>query len=114
MKKTPTRLATARSGAGNRFGAAPAPQVPFREVWPDDLEQLKERLLRQWLARATDADANVRIRRAANDAAALAWLTPYPALVFPGLFEEKLQTALQARAFQARVHGRSLERALAA
>jgi len=29
-----------------------------------------------------------------NEAAALAWITPYPALVFPGLFEEKAEAAL--------------------
>ena len=112
MTTTNTRLATARSGTENRFAAVPAPPVPFRGVWEDDLERLKARLLRERLAGATDAELNARIRRAANDAVALAWVTTYPLLVFPGLFEEMLQAALKARVFQARVAGRSLELAL--
>jgi hypothetical protein len=35
----------------------------------------------------------VRLRRAANEAAALAWMTSYPVLVFPVLFEEKARTS---------------------
>ncbi|MEY2786950.1 MAG: hypothetical protein RLZZ34_93 [Verrucomicrobiota bacterium] len=33
------------------------------------------------------------IRGAAHEAAAIAWLHPFPLLVFPGLFEEKLTAA---------------------
>lgn len=40
--------------------------------------------------------ANSGLRRAANEAAALALVTPFPLLVFPGLFQEKADKASQA------------------
>ena len=33
------------------------------------------------------------MRRAANEAAALAWLTPFPLLVLPALLDEKAEAA---------------------
>jgi hypothetical protein len=49
------------------------------------------------------------VRRAANEAVALAWVTPYPLLTFPGLFEEKLETALHYAERQNSVRERSAE-----
>ena len=43
------------------------------------------------------------MRRAANEAAALAWATLYPLLVFPVLFEEKIEAALRQAERQARI-----------
>jgi hypothetical protein len=55
---------------------------------------LKNQLLRNWLAKLTEPGRNSQVRSAANEAAALAWITPYPLLLFPELFEEKANAAL--------------------
>ena len=81
--------------------------VPFRANQDVDLEQLKARLLRQILAGDVTADVNVRLRRAANEAAAIAWLEPYPLLVFPTLLEEKARVAKKQVAKQRKVYQRS-------
>ena len=51
------------------------------------MDRLKERLLAAELARTTNLEMNVLLRRAANDAVALVWLTPFPLLLLPALFE---------------------------
>ena len=57
---------------------------------------------------ATDSSALSRaLRRAANDAAALAWVTAYPLLVFPALLEEKVRAALRQYGRQAGIRRRS-------
>jgi hypothetical protein len=90
-----------------RFAVAPVTTVPFRGHQDTDLEQLKARLLKQLLAGDVTADLNVRLRRAANEAAALAWLEPYPLLVFPGLLEEKARVASKQVSKQRKVYQRS-------
>ena len=45
----------------------------------------------------------------ANEAAAVAWVTAYPLLVFPGLFEEKAVVAMAHAARQDWVFQRSRE-----
>ena len=47
---------------------------------------------------------NAPLRRAANDAAALAWTTVFPLLVFPVLFEEKTDAAILRVERQARIY----------
>lgn len=89
---------------------APAFPRPARE---DALEQLKTRLLAHALALSNDPMQSLLARRAANEAASLAWALPYPLLVFPGLFEEKFGAARRAQAFQEMVRRRSLEFAFA-
>jgi hypothetical protein len=64
--------------------------------------------LRQ-LAEAPTPELTPPLRRAANDAAALAWATLYPLLVFPVLFEEKIAAALRQAERQARIFKRSRE-----
>lgn len=90
-----------------RFQVTPLATVPFRSTQDTELEQLKARLLRQLLAGDVTADLNVRLRRAANEAAALAWLEPYPLLVFPTLLEEKACTAQKQATKQRKVYQRS-------
>jgi hypothetical protein len=46
-----------------------------------ELDRLKDRLLAAELARTTNLEMNVLLRRAANDAVALVWLTPFPLLL---------------------------------
>ena len=49
------------------------------------------------------------MRRAANEAAALAWVTFYPLLVFPVLFEEKTAAAVRQVERQTRIYADSRE-----
>jgi hypothetical protein len=90
-----------------RFLVKPAPAVPFRATQETELERLKDRLLQERLARVNETELNVRLRRAANEAAALAWVTSFPLLVFPTLFEELAHTALLQAGQQAYVRKRS-------
>lgn len=105
MKNTTYDNIQARFGPEVRFDV---PTVPFRATETTELEALKNRLLRQLLEKTTDPGQNTVLRRAANDAAALAWLTRFPLLVFPALLEEKAQTALLQRQRQAGIRRRSL------
>lgn len=77
--------------------------VPYRWVVENEVEQLKNRLLRGELQAAAGLDQNVLLRRAANEAAALAWLTPFPLLVLPVLFDEKARAARRKAERQARI-----------
>ena len=82
--------------------------LPFRTQQTTELERLKHRLLRELLEKATDPEQNTLLRRAANDAAALAWVTQYPLLLFPALLEEKAQEALAQLERQTQIRRRSL------
>jgi len=93
----------ARFGPETRFEVRPAPPVPFRAVVDTEFERLKNRLLARELAGAPAAELNPPLRRAANEAAALAWATVVPLLVFPVLFEEKIAAALRHADRQARI-----------
>ena len=92
-----------------RFEPAYIPAAPYRGVVENELETLKRQLLAAELGRAADVGANVRLRRAANDAAALAWLTPYPLLVLPVLFEEKARESRKNAGRAALIRARSSE-----
>lgn len=102
-RKLPTRFAPE-----TRFDVRPAPPAPFRVLQETELERLKNRLLRERLATA-EPELNTPLRRAANEAAALAWITHVPLLVFPALFEEKAGTARLQAARQESILERSRE-----
>lgn len=87
-KQVPTQFAQE-----TRFELAPQFAQPFRAVQENEFEKLKGRLLRRLLDDAVQPDLNTPLRRAANDAAALAWTTPFPLLFFPALLEEKARRA---------------------
>jgi len=99
-----------RFGARTRFSPRfkPRPAAPFRGAPEAALERLKTRLLSEALALNTDPDFDGALRRAANEAAGLAWSTWYPLLVFPALFEEKAQTAARQAVRQAELREESL------
>jgi hypothetical protein len=84
-------------------GTAPGPWTAATE-----LERLKYRLLRHELAQAAPILV-VTLRRAANEAAALAWLEPHPLLVFPTLFAELVLAARRRAHKQQLVRARSAE-----
>ena len=99
----------AKFGPETRFEVQPAPPAPFRATQESEFERLKNRLLTEKLLATAKPELNVPLRRAANEAAALAWVTFYPLLVFPTLFEEKARTALRQVERQKRVYANSLE-----
>jgi hypothetical protein len=101
LRRVPTKF-----GPETRFEVRPAP-APFRAEQETELERLKGRLLQKSLYVAEEPRFTSYLRRAANEAAALAWVTQYPLLVFPGLFEEKAEAALLQAARQESVRSRS-------
>jgi hypothetical protein len=84
------------------------PNLPFRAAQETEFERLKNRLLAEQLSEAA-AELNVPLRRAANEAAAIAWATVLPLLVFPALFEEKIAAAVRHTERQARIYKNSRE-----
>jgi hypothetical protein len=113
MNKTNHKL-PAEFSPETRFETRPAPPAPFRATQETEFERLKHRLLTETLLATARPELNVSIRRAANEAAALAWVTFYPLLVFPALFEEKLRHTLRHAERQARIFasGRQLAAAV--
>ena len=98
----------ARFGPSVRFELRPEPAAPFRATQETELERLKARLLAGTLAEAPP-ELNAALRSAANEAAALAWVTVCPLLVFPELFEEKIAAALRRARRQAGIYENSPE-----
>jgi hypothetical protein len=85
---------------------SPAP-VPLRGQAEDELEQLKARLLQPLLAPAEDSELHTALRRAASEAASVAWFTPFPLLFFPTLLEEKAAAARRQLKRQRQIRERS-------
>ena len=105
MNTNYTRVPT-RFGPETSFEVRPTP-AHFRQFHEDGLDGLKNRLLREFLYDRSNPAGNRYVRRAAHEAAALAWVTPFPLLVFPVLFEEKAEAALLQAERQESVRQRS-------
>ena len=101
-KRVPTRF-----GPDTRFELKPAPPAPFRAAQETRFERLKNELLNERLDELFDSTLNSYVLTAANEAAAIAWVTPYPLLVFPVLFDEKAESALLSAEKQGEVLQRS-------
>lgn len=99
----------ARFAPETRFELRPIAAAPFRANLENEFERLKGRLLTERLNFVEDPDLNAPIRRAANEAAALAWVTYYPLLVFPELFAEKIDVAIRHVERQARIFANTRE-----
>jgi hypothetical protein len=108
MKQNYRRVPT-RFGPETGFEVRPASPAPFRARQEAELERLKARLLAERLEGRGEPQLDSYLRRAANEAAALAWVTRYPLLVFPALFEEKAKTALLRAERQEQIRQRSRE-----
>jgi len=91
----------------NRFEATVVPTTPFRGVTENNLDRLKEKLLTEELRRSPAAGLAPQLRIAAEEATALAWLTPYPLLLLPALLEEKALAARLKAGRQAWIRQRS-------
>ena len=103
-RRVPTQF-----GPETGFEVKPVPPALLRVRQEVELERLKARLLAERLGRRWDAQIGGQLRRAASDAAALAWATQYPLLVFPALFEEQAEAALLRVERQEQVRQRSRE-----
>jgi hypothetical protein len=90
-----------------RFNPVPTVVAPFRATLESDFEKLKARLLKNLLNEKPDPVLNTPLRRAANEAAGLAWLTPFPMLFYPALLDEKAATAAKQYAKQREIHWNS-------
>ena len=106
MNETLTTL-DARTAEADRFVWHADPPAPFRGIDETELERLKNRLLRSMLDANTTTALIPALRRAANEAAAVAWLESHPLLVFPALFEEKALAARKRNHRQGLIHSRS-------
>ncbi len=67
--------------------------TPSRGALETQLETLKQKLLQPILGKVSEPGLANDLTLAANEAAALAWYTGFPMLVFPTLFEEKITAA---------------------
>jgi hypothetical protein len=106
MKTNLTQVPT-RFARPTRFQLKPANSRCARRARDSRLEALKSRLLATHLAGAEDRALAPAFRRAANEAASLAWVTPYPLLVLPVLLEEKVAAARHHARRQALVLNRT-------
>jgi hypothetical protein len=108
MNANKNRVA-AKFAPETRFELRPRPAAPFRASLESEFARLKNRLLAEQLDAVEQPALNALLRRAANEAAALAWVTFYPLLVFPTLFEEKSEAAIRQAERQARIYAGSPE-----
>ncbi|HTI99737.1 MAG TPA: hypothetical protein VL527_12720 [Dongiaceae bacterium] len=90
-----------------RFRALVKPAAAARGDIEVELNQLKERLLHQLTQETTPDSVHRALRQAADEAAALVWLTPYPLLFLPSLLEEKALAARQKAGRQEQIRERS-------
>ena len=97
-KKLPARFARV-----TRFAVAPTPAAALRDAQQPEFERLKARLLQQLLQESGDAELHASYLRAAHDAAAAAWMSGFPLLALPVLFEEKAALARRQVEHQRRV-----------
>jgi hypothetical protein len=103
-RKVPTRF-----GPDTRFEVKPVPAALVRAEQHARLAGLKDQLLEERLNEVPDPASEDHFRHAAAEAAALAWVTPYPLLVFPVLFDEKARDAEYRLERQEQVRQRSRE-----
>jgi hypothetical protein len=107
MNKKKTFVPT-RFGPETRFELRASLPASFRATQETEFERLKNQLLIRQLAEVPTPELIPPFRRAANEAAALAWVTQFPLLVFPVLFEEKTAVAVHQAERQARIFSREL------
>ena len=89
--------------AETQFELRPVTSAAQRAAQETEFERLKSRLLARELDEAATPELGPPLQRAASEAAALAWETVVPLLVFPGLFEEKVAVAMRQSHRQARI-----------
>lgn len=102
MKTKGIRL-EAEFGPDARFELQPG---TLRQAEEEEFERLKGKLLAVQI-RDMGTKWEAPLTAAAGEAAALAWTTEHPSLVFPVLFEEKAAAAIFQNRRQARIFRKS-------
>jgi hypothetical protein len=101
------KLFETRFEAETQFEIGPLAPVPVRGTGEAELEQLKARLVRELLVSATEPALSTALQRAADDAASVAWFTPFPLLFFPSRLEEKAAVVRRQQARQREIRQRT-------
>ena len=89
-----------------QFEATPATateRARLRELFA----QLQDRLILHCVNETKNAVLRQNLHRAADEAAAMAWMTPFPLLFMPTLFEEKTLAARLRTVRQGQIRQRS-------
>jgi len=89
MKKLESHDIAAEFEPASRLDLSPVSAGHCRVSVIAALEELKQRLLLETARARSDSASLSCLRRAAEEAASLAWTTPFPLLVLPELFAEK-------------------------
>ena len=108
MKKLKSHGITPEGGLTGRLDSDPVSGGRLRSRGISALEELKHRLLHETAWARLDSVTLTFVRRAAEDAASLAWTTPFPLLVMPELFSEKVAEACVRSQRQRDIRQRSL------
>jgi hypothetical protein len=103
MKKQKQRYVRTKLERKPRFEVGAIAPVASRGVLETELEELKARLLKPLIDEAKDPADAAPLRLAANEAAGLAWFTPFPLLFLPALLEEKVYAAQRQEARQRQI-----------
>ena len=102
-KRSGQRVPT-RFGRPTRFELSPKVVSLSDQEAQQAFHQLQARLVQPVLTEADDPTTQRQLRLAANEAAAVAWTTPYPLLLLPVLLEEKTEEARRYLQRQEEVH----------
>src|SRR5437899_12454123 len=89
MRKLESHNIAAEFEPATRLDSHPASACRHQASGIAALEELKQRLLQETARARSDSATWSCLRRAAEEAASLAWTTPFPLLVLPELFAEK-------------------------
>jgi len=108
MKKLEPHNLAAEFNPAARSDPNPVSAARLRARAIDALEELKQRLLLEIASCSADPATFSSLQRAAEDAASLAWTTPFPLLVLPELFSEKAAEACIRSQRQRDIRRRSL------
>jgi len=108
MKKLESHDIAAEFEPVSRSDLSPVSAGRFRAGVIAALEELKQRLLLETASARPDPATLSCLRRAAEEAASLAWTTPFPLLVLPELFAEKAAEACVRSQVQRDIRQRSL------
>jgi hypothetical protein len=93
MKKLESHDIAAEFEPASRLDLGPVSAGRLQASVIAALEELKQRLLLETARTKSDSAILSCLRRAAEEAASLAWTTPFPLLVLPELFAEKAAEA---------------------
>ena len=108
MKKLESHDIAAEFEPASRLDSSPLSARRLQASLIAALEELKQRLLRETARARSDSATLSCLRRAAEEAASLAWTTSFPLLVLPELFFEKAAEARVRSQRQREIRQRSL------